>query len=194
MADGGVAKGLRVDASHGAIAERLPELYARYARELTAFVRTKVGAGPPDPEDVAQQAFVNFAQLKDPRGVENPRAFLYRTALNIIVNDYRRMAARRRMSNAELAEIEHPGGVIDFSPEALLLKREELRIVERAMDAMPARRRRLLVLHRIDGLSYAEIARREGMSESGVRKQVAVAVRECGAALLDAELSGEEGP
>lgn len=65
--------------------DALAGLYERYRRELVAFVRMKVG-GPPEPEDVAQQAFVNYAALDDPAAVRNPRAFLYRTAANIVTN------------------------------------------------------------------------------------------------------------
>ncbi len=48
---------------------------------------------------------------------------------------------------------------------------------------MPAKQRKLLLLHRIDGLSYAEIAAETGRSKSGVKKIVDKALLECELAL-----------
>ena len=160
----------------------LADLYRRYRRELVAFVRTKVGGGPPEPEDVAQQAFINYAALDDPAAVRNPRAFLYRTATNIVINHHRRTVVVRRHAAQEASEdIDRDRD--DLCPESVLLNREQLTIVEQAVRGLPVRRRRYLLLNRLDGLSYAEIARREGVSEGVVRKQVAKAIREIDAAV-----------
>lgn len=164
----------------------LAGLYERYRRELVAFVRMKVGGGPPEPEDVAQQAFVNYAALDDPTAVHNPRAFLYRTAANIVTNHHRRAALDRKHAALE-TEQESDRARDELSPEIVLLDREQLALVEAAIKGLPARRRRYLLLNRLDGLSYVEIARREGLSEGVVRKQVAKAIRAIDAVLKAAE-------
>lgn len=52
---------------------------------------------------------------------------------------------------------------------------------------MPARRRRVLVLNRIEGLSFAEIARRLGLSPTAVKKHAARAMADLDAALSEPE-------
>jgi len=46
----------------------------------------------------------------------------------------------------------------DSSPETMLLKRADSRMVERAMSQLPDRFREILVLRELEGLSYKEIA------------------------------------
>ncbi|KKK85213.1 hypothetical protein LCGC14_2775540, partial [marine sediment metagenome] len=67
----------------------IEDLYTSYWSELCKFLHSRYGSGPPEPEDIAQTAFVKFASLENNDRVENPRAFIYRTASNLIV-DYHR--------------------------------------------------------------------------------------------------------
>jgi len=162
----------------------LSALYGAYRKELIAFVRQRFGAGPPEPEDVAQQAFVNFAVFT-PRQVVNPRAFLYRTAVNIVLNHRKRERIGRRFFDA-MPDDEELQRVSDgISPEKLVQAEEHYARVEAAIRAMPQPRRSYLLLNRVEGLSYAEIARRAGLSEAAIRKHVALAVRECGRTLQE---------
>jgi DNA-directed RNA polymerase specialized sigma24 family protein len=71
----------------------------------------------------------------------------------------------------------------DLSPEFVLQEQELFRVVEETIRRMPMRRREFLLLHRAEGLSYAEIARRTGVSATAVKKHVALAVAACGVAL-----------
>lgn len=162
----------------------LAELYARYRRELVGFVRRKFGRALPDAEDVAHQAFVNFAALPAGMDVRNPRAFLYRTVHNIAVNHCKHERIGRRFFEEAPAEEEVCEAREDFNPEVVLMGREEYGLIEEVIRAMPARRREFLLLNRIDGLSIADIARRAGLSESAVRKQIMLAVQQCGNVML----------
>lgn len=178
--DQGAIKALSLDRPRSA---ELNDLYRRYRRELIAFVRTKVGAGPPEPDDVMQQVFLQYALLDEPERIENPSAFLYRTATNIVINYRRRDVVIRRHFQTEVRDNEIFGERDGLNPEIVLLNKEQFAAVAVAVRKMPRRRRRFLLLHRIEGLTYAEIARRAGLSGAVVRKQVALAVRECASAL-----------
>ncbi len=52
-----------------------------------------------------------------------------------------------------------------------------------AIQALPAERRRSFLLHRLYGLSCAEIARRDGYSESAIKKHITLAMADIDAAL-----------
>ena len=162
----------------------LGDLFDRYRREIVAFVRRKVGDGPPEPEDVAQQTFVNYAAVRDRGGIQNPRAFLYRTAANIVINHVRRASLGRAHLADERALGDIFGDHDELSPEIVLLNRERFEQVVLAVRLLPRRQRRFLLLHRLQGMSYTEIARRNGVSISTVRRDVEAAVNACAEAIV----------
>lgn len=153
-------------------------LYRDYFSELLAFVRGKVGQGPPDPEDIIQVAFERIANHRAPETIENKRAYLYRTASNEIMTFRRRAAVRHKHAVREIEVQEIFGQDDGLTPERVLLEKEAIEAVMQAVDVLPARRRRLLLLNRVEGLSYAAIARRFNVSETTVRVQVKKALAE----------------
>ena len=163
-------------------AARLRDYYARYWTELCGYVSKAFGAGPPDPEDVAQTAFVKLASVDRPEDIDNPRAFLYAAARNTVA-DYHRRAATRRRHAGELRRTAEDDDRCALSPERVLLGKERFAILQGVLQRMPRRRRAMLLLNRFDGVSLTEIARRFGISEAAVRKQIRLAMRDCMAAL-----------
>lgn len=161
-------------------------LYARHWGELCHYIRKHFGPGPPDPEDVAQDAFMKFAAIDDRETIENPRAYLFRTAHNVLVDEHRRLALRR----ANPADTEARPASDDRTPERVLVGQERLEILTRSLRAMPATRRRSFLLNRLQGLSCAAIARMTGYSESAVKKHIDLALKDLEAAMLDAERIG----
>lgn len=161
-------------------------LYRRHWQELCRYVVRTFGAGPPDPEDVAQAAFTRFAALDDPERIENPRAFLYRTAHNIAINELRRDTTRQRHARA-LKSAPAEAATDEIDAERVLLARESARSLEAAIRRLPRRKRRLLLLHRVHGLSYAAIARQTGLSQTHVKRLIADALADCRAAMKAAE-------
>jgi RNA polymerase sigma factor (sigma-70 family) len=169
----------------------LADLYRKHLSELTRYITRTFGAGPPDPEDVVHEAFAQFAALEDPQAVENPRAFLYRSAHNLVVDHHRRHVVRSRFAReqAPAAGLENSD---DRDAERVLCARQRLSIVEQAVRAMEPRRRTVFVLNRIQDLSYAEISRRLRMPETTVKRLVAAAIIECEKSLRAHGVSGEE--
>jgi RNA polymerase sigma factor (sigma-70 family) len=147
----------------------LAALYRRHWAELVAYARRTFGAGPPEPEDIVQATFARFAALPENAEVANPRAFLFRTAHNIGVDAHRHQArAGKASADPQLS----PNDGRDFSPEDVLVSKDELARLEAALAALRPRQRTALLMHRLDGLSFAEIGRRMGVSPSGARKLV----------------------
>jgi RNA polymerase sigma factor (sigma-70 family) len=174
-----------VAAEPAATGPAVDTLYARHWTELCNYVRKRFGMGPPDPEDVVQEAFIRFAQLKCPDEVDNARAYLYRTAHNILVDEHRRQALRTR--EAELATASGVGFLDERTPERVIAGKERLDILKVALKCMPEARRLSFLLNRLQGLSCAEIARRTGYSDSAVKKHIGLAMADLEAALSAAE-------
>lgn len=168
--------------SHNHSQQRLlVDVYRQYRRELCAYITGKFGVDASDAEDIVQSAFARFAELEGALSVENPRAFLYRACSNIAIDLKRHGKVQQGYADAVLNLEEEATEAI--GPERANESRQRLGILARVMWAMPGRRRQLLMMSRFDGLSYAEIARQVGLSETVVRKHIAKALEDCHKAL-----------
>jgi len=153
--------------------------YQKYQRELCRYAVNKFGLGFSEAEDVVQAAFTKLAvhQQSSSEIIENIRAFLYRSVHNACIDQARRKTVRDNYVASQQAQ-----GDLDTdfrSPERVVLSCQFIQMVNHALWAMPGKRRKLLLMNRIEGLSYAEIARREGLSETVVRKHVSKALADC---------------
>ena len=103
-------------------------------------------------EEVAQETFLRA--LRQDR-IDNERAWLFAVATNL-VRDEARKDARRRRHLALLAERERAEGPAEQEPTSLE-RAQDAAMARRAVDAL-AERDRLALLMREEGLSYEEIA------------------------------------
>jgi RNA polymerase sigma-70 factor (ECF subfamily) len=103
-------------------------------------------------EEVAQETFLRA--LRQDR-IDNERAWLFAVATNL-VRDEARKDARRRRHLALLAEQERAAEAVEPEPTSLE-RAQDAAMARRAVDAL-AERDRLALLMREEGLSYDEIA------------------------------------
>lgn len=160
----------------------LDRLFREQSPALTAYLRRQFGDGPPDPEDIAQQAFEKLVRRQQSERIDNYPGFLRQTAKNLSISALRHKNVR---SEHEL-EVERryfPEEGNESSPERVIEVREQLSMVNEVLRAMPASRREAFVLNRIDGMSKADVARKQGVSRSAVVKRLARASAEINAAL-----------
>ena len=99
-------------------------------------------------------------------------AYLSRIATNLLRD--RAKHASRHMTASHVAADENKLAGID--QQRLLESRDMLTRVEEAMLKLRPKTREIFMAHRIDGLSYAEIAERTGLSIKGVEKQMSKAI------------------
>jgi len=166
-------------------------LYSRYRGELVRFLQLHYGSGPPDPEDVVQQAFVNFAGLRDAEIVRNPRAFLFRTVRNLTISLRRHQHITARYAADPAHEILSGEGDED-TPERVYLAREREDLLRRALLALPERRRQMFLMNQVQGQSQDAIAVRFGVSRSAVHKQIVRALRDIEAYVSAALAQGDK--
>jgi RNA polymerase sigma factor (sigma-70 family) len=150
----------------------LDELYRDHATRLLRLFSRQ--ASPSEAPDLVQEAFVRMAGTEPAmqRAIENPGAYLTRIATNLL-RDRAKMAARRSTAlHTSYDDREHTGG----DPHQLLDGREKLARLHQGVQRLKPRTREIFLLHRVDGLTYAEIAQEVGMSAKGVKKQMAKAL------------------
>jgi RNA polymerase sigma factor (sigma-70 family) len=150
---------------------------------LRRFVRARV-ANRQDAEDVIQEAYLRVLRYSAEHEVADRERLLFSAARNLAVDSHRRQRARER-SAAEYAVFADSTG--EWPPaDDVVDVWQRLRRVESAIALLPPRCREVFLMHRIDGLSYSEIAKYLRISVSAVEKHVA---RAC--LLIDAQVNGE---
>ena len=155
------------------------DIYNKYWQELCNFVHGRFGSGPPDPEDIAQTTLLKFSKMDDHKGIENTRSFLFTSARNLVV-DYHRSPKNYSPTQGQIDahEKNHDFSDVD-DPEHVYLEKEKANVVESVLTSLPERDRKFVLMNRIDGLTYTEIAKQAGMSRSGVQKIITQALEKC---------------
>jgi RNA polymerase sigma-70 factor (ECF subfamily) len=128
-----------------------------------------------DAEDLASSAFTELAAIEAPERIRQPRAMLTTIARRLTFEFWR----RRDLERHYLEQLAQQPDYHDASPEELCLAVEELVRIDAALRRLGARAREAFLLSQYEGLGYAEIAARLGVSVSMVRKYVAKALDAC---------------
>ena len=151
-------------------------LYSAFFETLASRVRARFGNGPPDPEDVAQTAFLKLFRNGNWQSISNPQAYLLRTANNFVISEMRAIGVRARHADQVKNDNsqEEEGSTLDL--ERVFTNRELLEQISRVIDNLTDRQRRIFEMKRFDELSLSEIARREGISRTAVSKHLTRAV------------------
>jgi RNA polymerase sigma factor (sigma-70 family) len=124
--------------------------------------------------DLVQEIFCRLARLKAEGAVrvDRPRAYLSRMATNLL-RDRAKQASRHMLRSHVPAD---EAAIAGIDQQHLLETRDMLQRVEAAMLRLRPKTREIFMAHRVDGLSYAEIAERTGLSVKGVEKQMSKAI------------------
>lgn len=140
-------------------------------------IRTRASA---DVEDLMQDLFLKVQRV-DSDAIENPSAYLYRLASNLLLD---RLRARRRSEarDADWRSVSHAtvdGADIADAPDAEAAVDARLRLerLTQALAELPARTQQVFWLHKFDGLTHAQTAERLGISRSAVEKHMTRALR-----------------
>ncbi len=169
----------------------MDQFYRQHWRDLCRHLRRIYGDGPPEPEDLAQAAFEKFAQIEDHDRIRHPRAFLFRTAVNLGLNAIDRIRTARRFVERELIEISAPV-LEENTPEDVYSIQERLNLIARAMEKLTAKQKEILVRSRFRGETYAQIAEETGWSQADISRQLNAALKTLQQVMADAEGSRED--
>ena len=149
-------------------AEELGVWMAQYGPGLRRFFRRRVG--PAEAEDMVQDVFLAMS-ARHGAPVDNGEGYLFRIAANLVARRQGREAGRPAIE----AMLEAPEG---FSPERILMSKQEAAQVLAAIRNLPPRTREAFIFHRFEEMTYPEIAGRLGVSVSAVKQLIARAIRQ----------------
>ncbi|MEM8942988.1 MAG: sigma-70 family RNA polymerase sigma factor [Pseudomonadota bacterium] len=161
----------------------LQDWYRQYYTPLTKFLQSRFGSGPPDPEDIAQSTFTRLLDHPNLRMVSNPRAFLCQIGRNLAISELRSRTTAERNCHELAASSSLPEGYL-LVPERVLDAREQIQAIAKALKKMPVRRRAVLLMVRVDGLTQSKVARRLNISPPAVSRHLGMATAELYDALM----------
>lgn len=124
-------------------------------------------------DEAIQEAFLRLQTYRQARHVHEPEAFLVRTVINLTVDAKRRSERWKSRVSSETESLPaiDPGP----SPDEILAGQQRVQQLRAGLEALSPKTREVLLLHRIEGFSHAQIAQRLGITVSAVEKHVAKA-------------------
>jgi len=146
----------------------LRRLSERYHQPLTAYFHRRVRSRN-EAEDLTQEVFLRLVRRLDVETIDNPEAFVFRTAVNLL----RDWSRRGKTHQSHLVELTHSRAhVEELSPERVFDSRQSLTRVLGVLEELDERSRDAFILHRLEGMKHAEIADLMGVSVSSVEKYI----------------------
>jgi len=144
--------------------------FARFVEEqlprLRAYVARMPGAQRADVEDLLQDALLRAYEARERfQSDEHAVNWICQVVRNLLVDRHRRWSRRQVLPHADLDDVGEPAP----DPADLVVAAEQATLAVRALTRLPQSQRDLLWEHVVDGVSYADIARRTATPLATVR-------------------------
>ena len=136
--------------------------------------------------DLRQEAYARVYESAQRERPQLVKPFLFQITRNLMIDRLRRQSVVNLESVVDFDWL----NVSDDKPssEAYVAARQELRLLQAALDKLPPRCRQVVLMRKVDGLSQKEVARNMGITIETVENQVAKGMR-----LLAQALGGRRG-
>ncbi len=155
---------------------RLDILFRDHRLSLMRYF-TRNRASATEAEDMTQEAFLRLTNADQSGGeIAKPAAYLRQIGRNLMRDRADAPARRHEIAAPELVD----GAISEANELGRLEARDRLRRVEQALQRLKPKTREIFLAHRLDGMTYGEIADRTGLSVKGVEKQMSKAIAEIG--------------
>ena len=164
--------------------QTLHTLYSDHHGWLQGWLRKKLGCTQ-SAQDLAHDTFVRLIAAPDAArrvaDIRVPRDYLTAIARRVMIDYFRRRTLERAYLEALALAPEAEG----ISPEQRSIILETLCEIDAMLDGLGAKPKQAFLMSQLEGLTYAEIARRLEVSVSSVNKYMARAIERCLLAMLD---------
>lgn len=169
----------QVTAGSNSTASAVSQLFHDHNRVLVGYLTSRLSSVQ-EAKEVAQEAYVRLLQLQNPGTPSLLRAYLFKTATNLAIDRLRHRRVRHR---AEEQPALYDGltacGAEINDPAHQLLKREQVDRLITYLQELPFKCQQVFNLHRLEGVSQGEVAKRVRVSERMVRRYVTYAMVYC---------------
>ncbi len=150
-------------------------LYMRQLPSLRRFVARFIVQSH-DVDDVLQETYIRSYD-KDLTNMSSPKAYLYKVARNIALNELNR-------KSRSIIDYANDLTLHDFGDEKTLLDEQvysnlQLEVFTHAVAGLPKKCRQVFLMRKIYGLTHQEICNRMDIGKSAVEKHIASGVYKC---------------
>lgn len=138
--------------------------------------------GETEAQDIVQEIYLRIVSARRDVEILHPGGYLYKLGNNILLDRLRQERART-LRDSRWRETHHHssfGGedVSDTVPQdEVLIARDQLQRMEVALADLPEGVQTSFRLHKIEGLTYGQVAERMGVSKSLIEKHMMAALR-----------------
>jgi RNA polymerase sigma-19 factor, ECF subfamily len=150
------------------------DFYINHNAWLHAWLRKKVGCTT-EAADLMHDTYLCVLLKKDLTAILEPRAYLTHIAHGLLVTRIR----RRDLEKSYLDALMHLSPTEVPSPELRLIVLETLVRLDAMLNGLPPKVRNAYLLLQLENLSYAEIAKKLGVSTRTVGSYIAKAILHC---------------
>jgi RNA polymerase sigma-70 factor, ECF subfamily len=137
---------------------------------LHAFLARRVES-PEVADDLTQDVLVRLLLHKD-EAVENPTAWLYRVARNVLIDHYRVRGSQRRFHTGDPATPPTALAEEPFADDPQAAQRELAGCLRSLVDQLAEPYRSAVIAVDLDGRTQTEVAQALGLSVSGMKSRV----------------------
>ena len=143
-------------------------VYVNYYDALRRYLLRRLGSVE-DVDDMVQEVYLRAIQKHKPQ-FKPSISFLYKIASNLAKMRFRSKGARVQYIHIQVddANLTAPTG----SPEQDLRTKQGAAAINRILDGLKPMHRRAFLMHRVEGLTYEEIAKKLGMTKTQVKNQI----------------------
>jgi len=143
--------------------KKFSKIYDQYIDKIYRFIFLKVNSRDVA-EDLTSETFLRAFESMKTNNIENPQAFLYRIARNLVTDHYREKG-RTQIVSAEYVPVIDPKG--DLEEKAIL--NSDMEQVRLAINNLKEDYQNVVIWHYLDDLSIPEIAKMMDRSEEAAR-------------------------
>ena len=154
----------------GAGEDALLDAWARDFREPLRRYFAKRCPRTIEPDDLVQEVFMRLARRADLAAIESVEGYLFQTAASVLTDRFRKDA--RAPAQTESFE-EDAHGSAELTPERVLIGKETLQEVRKALHELPEKTRAIFMLYHFENMRQGKIAAALGMPLSTVEKHMA---------------------
>lgn len=152
----------------------LSQLYQQHAKSIVGYLQRNYGFGPPEPEDVVQEVFAKFGEYQQLHYIDNPKAYLYKMAVNLTLNAIKRVKRMHNLMQQQMTNDEEP--LTDADPESITARHNQLAALGEAINLLSDKQREILIRSRLKGETYAQISKALGWSQADICRQLYAAL------------------
>lgn len=156
---------------------RLENAYQQYRPELESYL-TRLTGEPEAARDIVQETFARVSGIKEPARLNGGlKAYLYKTALNLVRDEWRR--TQTRTANWPMLVADSLASDPACAQDDVIWHKQRLQVVKAALKELKPSVAGALLLHQFHGLTYVEIAAELNVSTRTVERYIKRAIEHC---------------